>query len=69
MSGREVRLQLYSLVNGDERERATCDGGACPFGGRMITVVWRDGQFYRHEVTDEFVASQVAALRADRPRP
>ena len=33
-------------------------------GGRMMTVVWRDGQFYRHEVTDEFVASQVAALRA-----
>jgi tetratricopeptide (TPR) repeat protein len=31
-----------------------------------MTVGWRDGQFYRHEVTDEFVVSQVRALQAIR---
>ena len=29
-----------------------------------MTLEWRDGQFHGREITDAFVASQVAALRA-----
>lgn len=32
--------------------------------GGLMTVGWRDGQFYRHETTDAVIESRVAALRA-----
>lgn len=32
--------------------------------GRSGTIGWRDGQFYRQELTNDFVASQIAALHA-----
>jgi cellulose synthase operon protein C len=33
-------------------------------GGKSMSIAWSDGQFFRTDLTDEFVQAQIAALRA-----